>query len=181
MRRLIPMVFFSLCCLAFLYWLRNQSSQKKLNDMRRWTRQRWSRGCAHNYGTGAAAVEDQNVVMEGGKISVIENGADVAASAGVTVLELRGYSVTPGSSACTITFITPLCRMQTAITASILPYCCPDDILRATPLFGWGHHHHANDRKRGNLCGPESETCDRRRQAARSPHRGDRPVSGRTA
>jgi hypothetical protein len=47
-------------------------------------------------GTGAAAVEDQNVVMEGGKISVIENGADVAASAGVTVLELRGYSVTPG-------------------------------------------------------------------------------------
>ena len=47
-------------------------------------------------GTGAAAVEDQNVTIEGGKISAIEKGADVAASAGATVLDLRGYSVMPG-------------------------------------------------------------------------------------
>jgi imidazolonepropionase-like amidohydrolase len=47
-------------------------------------------------GTGAPAVEDQNVMIEGGKISAIEKGADVAASAGATVLDLRGYSVMPG-------------------------------------------------------------------------------------
>ena len=47
-------------------------------------------------GTGAAAVEDQNLVIEGGKISVIQKGADVAASEGVTVLDLRGYTVMPG-------------------------------------------------------------------------------------
>ncbi len=47
-------------------------------------------------GTGAAAVEDQNVVIEAGKISSIEPGKDVPASAGTTVLDLRGYSVIPG-------------------------------------------------------------------------------------
>jgi imidazolonepropionase-like amidohydrolase len=47
-------------------------------------------------GTGAAAVEDQNVVIEGGKITAIEKGADLAESTGATVLDLRGYSVMPG-------------------------------------------------------------------------------------
>jgi len=47
-------------------------------------------------GTGAAAVEDQNVTIEAGKISAIEKGADVSAAEGVTVLDLRGYSVMPG-------------------------------------------------------------------------------------
>jgi imidazolonepropionase-like amidohydrolase len=47
-------------------------------------------------GTGAAAVEDRNVVIEGGKIAAVQAGADVAASAGTTVLDLRGYSVMPG-------------------------------------------------------------------------------------
>src|SRR5499427_8520433 len=47
-------------------------------------------------GTGAAAVEDQNVVIEGGKIAAIEKGADVPISTGVTVQDLRGYSVMPG-------------------------------------------------------------------------------------
>src|SRR5579864_8356443 len=47
-------------------------------------------------GTGAAAVDDQNVIIEGGKISAIEKGADVAASAGATVLDLHGYTVMPG-------------------------------------------------------------------------------------
>ena len=41
-------------------------------------------------GTGAAAVEDQNVVIEGGKIAAIEKGADIPASTGVTVQDLRG-------------------------------------------------------------------------------------------
>jgi imidazolonepropionase-like amidohydrolase len=47
-------------------------------------------------GTGTAALEDQNVVIEGGKISVIQKGADIAAAAGSTVLDLRGYTVIPG-------------------------------------------------------------------------------------
>ena len=47
-------------------------------------------------GTGATAVEDQNVVIEDGKISAIQKGVDVAAAAGATVLDLRGYTVMPG-------------------------------------------------------------------------------------
>src|SRR4051794_17888027 len=47
-------------------------------------------------GTGRAAVDDQNVVIEGGKIAAIQAGADVADTAGTSVLHLRGYSVMPG-------------------------------------------------------------------------------------
>lgn len=47
-------------------------------------------------GTGAAAVDDQNIVIENGKITAIEKGADVAAAQGTTILDLRGYSVMPG-------------------------------------------------------------------------------------
>jgi imidazolonepropionase-like amidohydrolase len=47
-------------------------------------------------GTGSPAADDQNIVIEGGKISAIENGADVAKTDGITVLDLRGYSVMPG-------------------------------------------------------------------------------------
>jgi imidazolonepropionase-like amidohydrolase len=47
-------------------------------------------------GTGAAAVEDQNVILQGGKIVAIEKGADVAKADNTTVLDLHGYSVMPG-------------------------------------------------------------------------------------
>jgi imidazolonepropionase-like amidohydrolase len=47
-------------------------------------------------GTGGTAVEDQNVVIESGKVSAIQSGADVAAASGSVVLNLRGYSVMPG-------------------------------------------------------------------------------------
>ena len=47
-------------------------------------------------GTGAAAVEDQNVVIEGGKILALQKGADIAAATGTTVLDLHGYTVMPG-------------------------------------------------------------------------------------
>ncbi|MBI3478239.1 MAG: amidohydrolase family protein [Acidobacteria bacterium] len=47
-------------------------------------------------GTGAAAVEDQNVVIEAGRITAIERGADVSATQGTTALDLRGYTVMPG-------------------------------------------------------------------------------------
>jgi imidazolonepropionase-like amidohydrolase len=47
-------------------------------------------------GTGKPAVEDQNVVIEGGKIAAIQAGAEVAAVDGTTVLNLDGYSLIPG-------------------------------------------------------------------------------------
>jgi len=47
-------------------------------------------------GTGAAAIEDQNVVIEAGKIAAIQKGGDAPAADGTTVLDLHGYSVMPG-------------------------------------------------------------------------------------
>jgi imidazolonepropionase-like amidohydrolase len=47
-------------------------------------------------GTGAAAIDDRNVTIENGKIASIGAGADVAASADTTVLDLRGHTVLPG-------------------------------------------------------------------------------------
>ena len=47
-------------------------------------------------GTGAAAVEDRNVVIEQGKITAVVAGADAPAASGTTVLDLRGYTVMPG-------------------------------------------------------------------------------------
>ena len=47
-------------------------------------------------GTGAPTVEDQNVVIEAGKITAIEKGADVAADNGTVVVDLHGHTVMPG-------------------------------------------------------------------------------------
>lgn len=47
-------------------------------------------------GTGRPAAEDQNVVIESGKIAAMRAGADVGAADGTTVLDLRGYSLVPG-------------------------------------------------------------------------------------
>jgi imidazolonepropionase-like amidohydrolase len=47
-------------------------------------------------GTGAAPNPDRNVYLADGKITAITGGADDAAGAGETVLDLRGYSVMPG-------------------------------------------------------------------------------------
>src|SRR3977135_2948843 len=47
-------------------------------------------------GTGSPAVEDQNLVLESGKIASIQAGADASASAGTTILDLHGYTVMPG-------------------------------------------------------------------------------------
>lgn len=47
-------------------------------------------------GTGAAPVQDQNISIEGGKITAISPGADQPASEGITIISLRGYSVMPG-------------------------------------------------------------------------------------
>lgn len=47
-------------------------------------------------GTGAAPSPDQNITIEGGRITAISPGADQAQSDGTTILDLRGYSVMPG-------------------------------------------------------------------------------------
>ena len=47
-------------------------------------------------GTGAPSKADQNITIENGKVAAIRRGADEPQSAGVTVLNLRGYSVIPG-------------------------------------------------------------------------------------
>jgi Amidohydrolase family len=47
-------------------------------------------------GTGAPAAPDQNISIENGKISAIAPGADVATTAGVTVIDLHGATVLPG-------------------------------------------------------------------------------------
>jgi imidazolonepropionase-like amidohydrolase len=47
-------------------------------------------------GTGAAPRPDQDITIENGKVAAIRRGADQPPSAGVTVLDLRGYSVIPG-------------------------------------------------------------------------------------
>jgi hypothetical protein len=47
-------------------------------------------------GTGAEALPDRNVSIDGGTIAAISNGAEVPPAEGTTVLELRGYSVMPG-------------------------------------------------------------------------------------
>ena len=47
-------------------------------------------------GTGAPAMRDRNVIIENGRIAAIRDGADETASAGTTVLDLRGSTVMPG-------------------------------------------------------------------------------------
>ena len=47
-------------------------------------------------GTGAAAVADRNITIEGGKITAISPGADLPPADGTTILNLRGYAVMPG-------------------------------------------------------------------------------------
>jgi imidazolonepropionase-like amidohydrolase len=47
-------------------------------------------------GTGAAAVADRNIVIENGKITAVQPGADVPAAKDSAVLDLHGYTVIPG-------------------------------------------------------------------------------------
>ena len=47
-------------------------------------------------GTGGAPSPDQNITIEGGKITAISAAADPAPSDGATILNLRGYAVMPG-------------------------------------------------------------------------------------
>lgn len=46
--------------------------------------------------TGAPAVEDQNIVIENGKINAIEKGFDLSNNPGTEILNFSGYSVMSG-------------------------------------------------------------------------------------
>ncbi len=77
------------------------SAQSKLSeDVQRYVKVNSSRVVLEHVrlidGTGKPPVEDQNVVLENGKISAIEPGTDVKAGANETVLELRGSTIFPG-------------------------------------------------------------------------------------
>jgi imidazolonepropionase-like amidohydrolase len=47
-------------------------------------------------GSGQPPIDDQNVVIERGKITVVQPGTDAPAAEGTTILNLRGYTVMPG-------------------------------------------------------------------------------------
>ena len=47
-------------------------------------------------GTGRPPVEDQNLIIEQGKISSVQASSETPAADGTTVLNLRGYTVMPG-------------------------------------------------------------------------------------
>src|SRR5882762_3643707 len=47
-------------------------------------------------GTGRPPVDDENIVVEGGKIAAIQPGSDTPAAGGAAILDLRGYTVMPG-------------------------------------------------------------------------------------
>src|ERR1700738_4841496 len=47
-------------------------------------------------GTGAAAIPDQNITIEDGKIAAISPGADQPPADGTTIMNLKGCSVMPG-------------------------------------------------------------------------------------
>ncbi len=47
-------------------------------------------------GTGAPAAEDQNIVIENGKIAAVQPGADLAAEKNTAVLDLHGHTIMPG-------------------------------------------------------------------------------------
>lgn len=97
MRRRIPAVVFVLCC--FGGPLLGQSSDL-LKEVKQYVKVDTPKVVLAHVrvidGTGAPAVEDQNVVIEGGKIAAVAKGGDVNASPGVTVLDLHGSTVMPG-------------------------------------------------------------------------------------
>ena len=122
-------------------------------------------------GTGAAAVDDQNVVIEGGRISAIQKGADVAAAAGTTVLDLRGDTVMPGIVGMhNHLFYIARPNLNSRREFEPAGAGAADDVLVAPPLSRRRRHHHAHHRQRGDLRRPQPEARYRCGQAARGPH-----------
>jgi hypothetical protein len=63
-------------------------------------------------GTGAPAAEDRNVTVEGGRITAIGGGADVAAAAGTVLVDGRGRTLLPGSTSRARTWTPPATRIR---------------------------------------------------------------------
>jgi len=47
-------------------------------------------------GTGRPPVDDENIIVEGGKIAAIQPGSDTPAAGGTAIVNLHGYTVMPG-------------------------------------------------------------------------------------
>ncbi len=75
-------------------------------------------------GTGGAPAADQNITLEGGKIAVIEPGADAAPREGTTILDLRGRAVMPG-----------IVGMHDHLFALVLPAQGPDNGYNRPAMF----------------------------------------------
>ena len=75
-------------------------------------------------GTGAPAVADRNVVIEGGKIVAITAGADEPPAAGTTLLDPRGHAVFPG-----------IVGMHDHLFALVRPNLAPDNSADRPGLF----------------------------------------------
>ncbi len=112
-------------------------------------------------GTGKSAVDDQNVVIEGGKIVAVQPGADVAPSAGVTILDLHGYTVMPGIVGMhnhLYHIARPDLQADGTWEAPLRP--AANDFLLAPPLSGCWRYDHAHHRQRRALCRLEPEEDD---------------------
>lgn len=120
-------------------------------------------------GSGKAPIEDQNVVIQGGKIAAIQAGADVPAAAGISVLDLRGYSVMPGIVGMH-NHLFYLARPNFDANWNWeQPPIAPQMSFSAPPALScrW-RHHDAYHRQRGDLRRLEPEAIDRRRPVARA-------------
>ncbi len=122
-------------------------------------------------GTGAAAVEDQNVVIAGGKIRAIEPGAEVAAAADSTVVDLHGYTVMPGIVGMHNHLFYIARPNLNSQWKSDAPLLVTQMTFSAPRLYLGGRcHNHAHHWKRGAVCGLESEARHRCGQTSRSAH-----------
>lgn len=96
----MPRCFLWLLLVSFAANLFAQSSPPLSPDLQKYVRVQGPRIVLTHVrvidGTGSPAVEDQNIVIEGGKIAAVRPGADVANAKGMTVLNLRGSTIMPG-------------------------------------------------------------------------------------
>ena len=75
-------------------------------------------------GTGAPPNPDQNIYIDDGKISAISPGADLPSSEGTTIIDLRGYTVTPG-----------IIGMHDPLYYTARPNLAADRSFESPPLF----------------------------------------------
>jgi imidazolonepropionase-like amidohydrolase len=86
--------------LAFSFWANAQEAASLSPPVQKYVRVNAPRLVLQHVrvidGTGNPPLEDRNVVIERGKITAVQAGADTAAGEGTKILDLRGYTVMPG-------------------------------------------------------------------------------------